>query len=147
MLGGSFVTLISKEALHKKSPQEITALLYEACINNLEEGRTAIQENNFTLANENLQKANDILERLGAGINYEAGIIADQLEAVYNYMADCLIMANLNKDVNAIDEVLKLLTEISTAWSKALIENKDIQSKSVKQKASAYEMSSMYDNN
>ncbi|OIJ16910.1 flagellar export chaperone FliS [Anaerobacillus alkalilacustris] len=138
------MTLITKEALHKKSPQEITTLLYEACINNLEEAKLAIQDNNFSLANEKLQKSNDILERLGAGLNYEAGIISDQLDAVYNYMAECLIKANLNKDVTIIDEVLKLLTEISSAWRKALVESKNVFPKAAKQKTNAYEQHSIY---
>jgi flagellar secretion chaperone FliS len=144
-LGGSELTLISKEALHKKSPQEITAMLYEACIYNLEEAKTAIFERDFSLANSKLQKANDILERLGAGLNYEAGIIADQLDAVYNYMADCLIKANFSKDIHTIDEVIKLLIGISSAWTKALLENKDVQLKTVKLKANAYEQNSIYD--
>ena len=54
-----------------------------------------------------LQKANDILKRLGVGINYEAGIIADQLDMLYNYMADKLIEANLKKDPEIIKEVIK----------------------------------------
>ncbi|OLO42799.1 flagellar export chaperone FliS [Alkalihalophilus pseudofirmus] len=140
------MSLITKEALHKKSPQEITALLYEACIVNLEESKEAIIEKNYSLANSKLQKANDILHRLGSGLNYEAGIIADQLEAVYNYMAECLIKANIYKDVAIIDEVIILLTNISSAWSKALVDNRDIQSKTIKQKANAYEQNSIYDN-
>lgn len=145
-LGGSLVTLISKEALHKKSSQEITALLYEACINNLEDAKTAIHEKDFMLVNEKLQKSNDILERLGAGLNYEAGIIADQLDAVYNYMADRLVQANYNKDVTAIEEVIKLLIEFSTAWHQAMKNSKDSQPKTIKQKASAYEQTAIYDN-
>lgn len=136
---------ISKEAIHQKSPQEITALLYEACLNNLQEAKTAIEEKNYTITNERLQKANDILERLGAGLNYEAGIIADQLEAVYNYMAETLIKANLKKDEALIDEVIKLLTDLSLAWSKALVTNKDIQPLAVKQNTNAYEQNSIYD--
>ncbi|OIJ15987.1 flagellar export chaperone FliS [Anaerobacillus arseniciselenatis] len=145
-LGGSLVTLISKEALHKKSPQEITALLYEACINNLEDAKTAINEKDFVLANEKLQKSNDILERLGGGINYEAGIIADQLDTVYNYMADRLVQANYNKDVTAIEEVIKLVTELSSAWHEAMKKSKDSQPKTMKQKANAYEQMAIYDN-
>ena len=48
-------------------------------------------------ANKKLQKTNDILHRLGAGLNYEAGIIADQLDTLYNYMADRVIEGN-NKE-------------------------------------------------
>ncbi|MCT8138744.1 flagellar export chaperone FliS [Anaerobacillus sp. CMMVII] len=140
------MTLITKEALHKKSPQEITALLYEACMKNLEDAKSAIAQKNYNSANEKLQKANDILERLGAGLNYEAGIVADQLDAVYNYMADRLIKANLNKDIIIIDELLILLKELSSAWNKALVVNKDTQVKTSKQKTSAYEQHSLYDN-
>lgn len=140
------MTLITKEALHKKSPQEITALLYEACINNLEEAKKAIQEKDFILANEKLQKSNDILERLGAGLNYEAGIVADQLDAVYNYMADRIVQANYNKDINAIEEVLNLVKQISTAWHQAMKDNQDTQPKMNKQKVNAYEQTAIYDN-
>lgn len=140
------MTLISKEALHKKSPQEITALLYEAGLNNLEEAKVAINEKGFLLANEKLQKVNDIVERLGAGINYEAGIIADQLDTVYNYISDRVIHANYHKDVRAIDEVIQLLTEISSAWHQAIKNNKDSQPKATKQKANAYEQTAIYDN-
>jgi flagellar secretion chaperone FliS len=141
------LTLITKEALHKKSPQEITALLYEACINNLEDAKKAILEKDFILANEKLQKTNDILERLGAGLNYEAGIIADQLDAVYNYMADRLIKANYTKDVIAIDEVLGLVKQISKAWHQALKSNKDSHPKVAKQKTNAYEQTAIFDTN
>jgi flagellar protein FliS len=140
------VTLISKEALHKKSAQEITALLYEACLNNLEAAKAAINEKDLMFANEKLQKASDIVERLGVGINYEAGIIADQLDTVYNYMSDRLIQANYHKDVTAIDEVILLVTQISSAWYQARKSNKDIQPKALKQTANAYEQTAIYDN-
>lgn len=140
------MTLISKEALHKKSPQEITALLYEAGLNNLEQAKAAINEKDFILANEKLQKTNDILERLGAGINYEAGIIADQLDTLYNYMSDRVVQANYNKDVKAIDEVIQLVTQIASAWHQARKHNKDAQPKAIKQKANAYEQTAIYDN-
>lgn len=140
------MTLISKEALHKKSPQEITALLYEAGLNNLEEAKAAINEKEFLLANEKLQKVNDIVERLGGGLNYEAGIIADQLDTVYNYMSDRVIHANYHKDVTAIDEVIQLLTQIASAWHQARKNNKDVQPKAIKQKANAYEQTAIYDN-
>lgn len=139
------MTLISKEALHKKSPQEITALLYEAGLNNLEEAKAAINKKDFLLANERLQKANDIVERLGGGLNYEAGIIADQLDTVYNYISDRVIHANYHKDVTAIDEVIQILTQIASAWHQAIKNNKDAQPKATKQKANAYEQTAIYD--
>lgn len=135
---------ITKEALHKKTPQEITALLYEACFNNLEKAVTAINDKEFFQANLHLQKANDIVERLGAGLNYDAGIIADQLDALYNYMADKIIEANYTKNVETIKEVMKILGEIMSAWNVAMKKNMDAQPKILKQKANAYERNSIY---
>jgi len=117
--------VISNEALHKKTPQEITALLYEACLDNLELAKQAMEEKDLMVANEKLQKANDILHRLGAGINYEAGIVADQLDALYNYLADRVVQANYDKDPRIIDEVINNIELISVSWNEAQKKNVD----------------------
>ncbi|HHW35996.1 MAG TPA: flagellar export chaperone FliS [Bacillales bacterium] len=133
--------ILTEEALYKKSPQEITALLYEACLTNLEEAIDDINNKDYVIANQKLQKANDILHRLGAGLNYEAGIIADQLDALYNYMADKIVEANYKKDTLLIEEVLKGMEPIAIAWNEAL-KKKPIQTANVlKNKAMAYEKS------
>ncbi|WP_394234945.1 flagellar export chaperone FliS [Niallia oryzisoli] len=111
---------LTKEMIYQKSPQELTSLLYESCLISLEEAIENIESKDFVIANQKLQKANDILERLGVGINYEAGIIADQLDMMYNYMASKLIEANLKKDTSTIKEVIKILEDISQAWNQSL---------------------------
>ena len=75
-------------------------------MNQLRDAIEDIKGKNLIDANKKLQKANDILYRLGAGLNYEAGIIADQLDALYNYMAERTIEANRKKDPAMIQEVL-----------------------------------------
>lgn len=131
--------ILTESALHQKSPQEITALLYEACIDNLEKAIVDINNKDFVLANLKLQKANDILYRLGAGLNYEAGIIADQLDMLYNYMADRLVEANYKKDVTIIEEVLHRLEDIAGAWNEAIKKSAEDTGAALRKKASAYE--------
>ncbi|MBY0123474.1 flagellar export chaperone FliS [Bacillus sp. S/N-304-OC-R1] len=139
--------IFTESAIHQKSPQEITALLYEACLNNLEESIQDIQSKDYVIANKKLQRANDILYRLGAGLNYDAGIISDQLDMLYNYMADKLVEANLTKDVEIIQNVIQTLEEISSAWSKAM-KNKTLDSKTaIRQKTLAYEKSVLMEDN
>jgi len=111
---------LTKEMIYQKSPQELTSLLYESCLISLEEAIEYIESKDYVIANQKLQKANDILERLGVGINYEAGIIADQLDMMYNYMAAKLIEANFKKDTSIIKEVIKILEDISQAWNQSL---------------------------
>ena len=59
---------LTEELIYKKTPQEITALLYEACIVTLEEAIEAIKKKDYFTSNKKLVKANDILYRLDAGI-------------------------------------------------------------------------------
>lgn len=110
---------ITEESLYQMSSQELTQLLYDAMEKNLLRAADAIRGGRFEEANRSLQKCNDILHRMGVGLNYEAGIIADQLEHLYNYMAERLIQANLQKDIGIIEEVRKLLGMISEAWREA----------------------------
>lgn len=130
---------LTEELIFKKSPQEITALLYEACIDTLEAAVTAIKKKDYFTSNKLLTKANDILYRLDAGINYNAGIIADQLDALYDYMSEKIIDANINKDLSSIEEVLNILNEISTSWNEALKKKNTIQPNRLRQKNLAYE--------
>ncbi|MDV2683253.1 flagellar export chaperone FliS [Alkalihalophilus lindianensis] len=137
-------TFLTNEALHQKSPQELTALLYEACLTNLEDAMALIDQKEFTEANEKLKKASDIVHRLGTGINYEAGIIADQLDQVYNYLADQLVEANIRKDKNIIQEAITILEALMSSWNEAMKSKKDSQPKMMKQKANAYESTAIY---
>lgn len=131
--------VLTEEIVYKKNSQQLTALLYEGFIESLEAAITLIEQKNYIDANKRLQKANDILRRLGVGLKYDAGIIAHQLDALYNYMAERLIEANVKKDISIIKEVLQLMTTISSAWNEALKKESQPTQQSFMQKAAAYE--------
>jgi len=130
---------MTEAILFQKSPQEITALLYEACLTNLDEAIANIKSKNYVIANNNLKKANDIVWRLGAGLNYEAGIIADQLDMLYNYIAGKLLEANLKKDINIIEEVKTIVEDLSSSWNTAMKTKVQNIGLGHRQKANAYE--------
>ncbi|WP_456273249.1 flagellar export chaperone FliS [Bacillus sp. AK031] len=135
--------LLTKEFIYQKSSQEITALLYEALLTNIQGAMDDLQKNRLIESNTKLQKSNDILERLGAGLNYEAGIIADQLDALYNYMADVLIKANATKDLTLLDEVRSIAGELSGAWRETLTNKQKNGLHKPNKKTNAYERNVM----
>ncbi len=137
-------SFLTKEVIYQKSPQELTALLYESCLISLEEAIESINSKDFVIANQKLQKASDIIHRLGAGLNYEAGIIADQLDVIYNYIADTLIEANFKKDPLLIKEVIGILEEISQGWNEAMKKPQKLMTQT-KQRAMAYEKNILVD--
>lgn len=136
--------ILTEAELYKKTPQELTAILYHECINRLVSAKESIRKMDYIEANNHLQKCNDILIRLGKGINYEAGIIADQLEVLYNYMAERIIAANIKKEGLIIDEVLNILYMLAESWDVAITKTKELpminnQNKKVK----AYDQSKL----
>jgi flagellar secretion chaperone FliS len=134
---------LTKDVIFKKSPQELTALLYEGIIENLEQAIELINEKSYVQANAKLQRTNDILHRLGVGLKYEAGPIGQQLDLLYNYMADQIIQANLRKDTSLLREMITLIQPIAQAWNEVLKKKVNISQSSTVRKVSAYENSIM----
>jgi flagellar protein FliS len=116
---------ITKEELYKKKPEEITMLLYEALERNIKAAIEAINRHEFSVVNAKLKRANDIVERLGVGLNYEAGIIADQLHVLYEYLAEKLIVANMSKSTKHCEEALVIVNRVASSWQLAMVSVQD----------------------
>lgn len=128
---------LTEQEISEMMPQELTSVLYEACVDKLDEACNLIEQRSYFNANRKLQACSDIINRLGAGIKYEAGPIADQLDNIYSYCAETLVQANLLKDVSLIKIVRKIINEIGEAWSIAL--TKGTNETTVNKKILAYE--------
>ncbi|ABZ83325.1 flagellar protein flis [Heliomicrobium modesticaldum Ice1] len=135
----------TEQEIFQMSSQEITLLLYQNLTERLQLSIAAIREKKFNEANIQLQKANAIVERLGAGINYEAGAMAEQLDALYNYVADRLYEANWKKDISIIEELLRILTPVAEAWEQMLKEKPTTRAEQIRLQTSAYERNLAYD--
>ena len=138
------MSFLTKELIYQRSSQELTLLLYEAGERNIEEAISAIHHKDFGEANEKFQKAIDIVERLGVGLNYEAGIIADELDSLYNYINDILFKANFEKNASLAKEALTILKELASAWNEAIRSQKDSMSTRKASHLNAYEKNTAY---
>lgn len=67
---------------------------------------------------EEITRAIDIIDRgLKACLDQQAGgELSDRLAALYEYMCNRLLIANLRNDQAALQEVERLLKELKTAW-------------------------------
>lgn len=134
---------LTEEFIYQKNSQELTSLLYEVLIDQLNGSIEDIQKNRYIEANTKLQKVNDILYRLGAGLNYEAGIIADQLDSLYNYMAEQVIEGNKKKDISLLQGVLSIAERLASAWNEAMKNKPSHKQTQIRKKATAYEQNVM----
>ncbi|MED0678247.1 flagellar protein FliS [Aneurinibacillus thermoaerophilus] len=105
-------------------PELITSLLYKRLLQKLEEAIACISEKKYAQANAALQLCNDIVTRLGFGIKYEAGVLADRLEMLYQYVFERIIQGNLRKDIKLLQEAKEIICQLDEAWTIAMEKEK-----------------------
>lgn len=99
-------------------PHQLIVLLFDGAEAALAKAQDGIAAKNVTVKTDALLKAIEIInDGLSASLNLEAGgELAANLRALYDYMVNRLVYANIHQDTAAIAEVQKLLSEISGAW-------------------------------
>lgn len=99
-------------------PHHLIVLLFDGAEAALTNAQNCISLQDIPGRSDALIKATDIISNgLAASLNLqEGGELAQNLNALYDYMVSRLIYANIHQDPRAITEVQKLLAEISGAW-------------------------------
>ncbi len=133
--------ILTEESLYSNTPQQLTLVLYRVLEERMSLSIESIESRRYDEANEHLQKCNDILHRLGSGLNYEAGIIADQLESLYRFLAEQTIQANMKKDIQIIAKNIEIVKMIADAWVIAMNSSEHHSLNNRVQKSMAYESS------
>lgn len=99
------------------SPHKLILMLYTGAIQFASRAQTSIMERQYVEANKQILKVQDILYELISTLNeQEGGEIASNLKALYLYMLDKLVQANLKKEIEPLNEVIGILRDIKDAW-------------------------------
>ena len=112
------------------SPHQLILMLYDGAISALVTARAHMQRKEIALKGQFLSKAIAIIdEGLKLSLDEKAGgELAQNLKALYDYMCSRLLMANLNNDIAAIDEVGRLLVDLKGAWASIGQQQKTVSS-------------------
>ncbi|MBW1668355.1 MAG: flagellar export chaperone FliS [Deltaproteobacteria bacterium] len=98
-------------------PKKLVLICYEGAIDYLNRGKKKYREGDYEGKAEALSKAREVITELLSCLDFEkGGVIAKNLAALYNYMLKRLLSADVNKDTEAVDEVLGMLAEMKAAW-------------------------------
>jgi flagellar protein FliS len=96
---------------------QLVVLLYEGAIKYLRQAEEGIEEKNIEKRNNNIQRALDIIDELKNALNLsQGGEIARSLLALYLFMNNHLMMANIKNEAGKIQEVCKMLSTLKEAW-------------------------------
>ena len=105
-------------SVQSASPHQLIVLLFEGARQAVVIARASMDSGDTAQKGSSITKAIDIiLNGLRSSLDLEAGgDLAQNLYALYDYMARRLLHANIHNDRAARDEVLSLLSEIHGAW-------------------------------
>jgi flagellar protein FliS len=100
------------------SAHQLITMLFNGALDSIAQAKGFMQSQNIEGKCKAASKAIRIVdEGLKAALDLKAGgELAQQLDALYGYIAIRLVQANLRNDPNALDECTRLLTPIRDAW-------------------------------
>lgn len=100
-------------------PHGLILLLFEGAATAMSLARLHMDQNDIAQRGSNISKAIDIIANgLKASLDLDAGgQLAERLLALYEYIIQRLLWANMRSDRAALDEAIFLLGEIHSAWA------------------------------
>lgn len=105
------------------SPGELTLMLYEGAIKFCNIAIVAIESNDIQKAHINIVKVENIIEEFRATLDHKYPV-AEDFEKVYQYIYDRLVEANMKKDKEILEEVLKHLRTMRDTWKEVMVRAK-----------------------
>ena len=96
---------------------KLIVMLYDGAIKFLNIALDNMSPRTYDVVNNNIIKAQDIITELLLSLNMdEGGEISQNLFNLYMYFKKQLLEANMKKDPEIINQILKLLKELRDAW-------------------------------
>lgn len=99
-------------------PHKLISMLYQGAMLAIANAKNGILRKDIAAKGKAISHAILIIDSgLNASLNKEVGgPLALNLSALYDYMSTRLLLANMNNDTEALDEVSRLLTDLKEAW-------------------------------
>lgn len=114
----------TQQAATTASPAQLVLMLYDGALARVAGAEQALHADPVQLdaAHIALTKAQAIIRELAVTLDRErGGEVAANLAALYAYVIELLIDANLTKDPAPLSEVTSLVTELRDAWEAACV--------------------------
>lgn len=114
---GHYNTVNAYGAAEADNGMELILSMMRGAQDRLASARGHMERGETQQKGEQIGKAMALIDGLRGSLNIDAGgDIADNLDALYDYMGRRLVEANAHDDTAMLDEVAALLTEIRGAW-------------------------------
>ena len=101
------------------SPAELTLMLYDGAIKFCNIAIAAIEKNDIEKAHNNIRKVDRIIVEFQTSLDKKYPV-AEDFDRVYSYLRQRLVQANIKKDAEILEEVLKHLRTMRDTWKEVM---------------------------
>lgn len=115
----SYAKVGIEAAVESADPHRLILMLFDGAISAVSLARIHMNSGDIAQKGMAISKAIDLVSNgLLASLDMKAGgDLAERLAALYEYMAQRLLFANLKNNVAALDEIAELLASLRQAWA------------------------------
>lgn len=108
-----------QNSIYTSTPEELTLMLYNGLIKFIMQAQSGITEKNIEKASNSMVRAQNIILyfRTTLDMKYE---VSHGLDALYDYMYERLVEANIKKDQEILAEILGMARELRDTWTQAM---------------------------
>lgn len=104
-------------SVESADPHRLIQMLMQGALEKVAIAKGYMEREDISNKGAHISWAISIIEGLRTSLNKEqGGEIAQNLDDLYDYMIRRLLRANIDNDVDILDEVSSLLTSVKTAW-------------------------------
>lgn len=107
----------AQSGVESASPHRLIQMLMEGALDKLAIAKGFIQQGNIAGKGAHISWAIAIIDGLKTSLDKSAGgEIAENLDALYDYMQRTLLQANLDNNTDQLDEIMGLMQTIKGGW-------------------------------
>ena len=119
MLANQGYAAYANNKIMTASPAELTLMLYEGAIKFANLAIVGIEEKDIMKAHTNIMKVEHIIEEFQSTLDHKYPVAKD-FDEVYPYLMIRLREANMKKDKEIMEEVLKHLRTMRDTWKEVM---------------------------
>ena len=109
-------TAYARDAVLSATPAQLVVMLYARLELDLARAERAQTEERWADASEPLLHAQDIITELQLALRLDVWDDAEKLFAIYTYLRNTLMFANVNHDIERTREAIRLVAPLHEAW-------------------------------
>lgn len=105
--------------INTATPAQLTLMLYDGAIKFSNIALEAMKYKNYEKTNTYIQKTERIIEEFRSTLDFKYPV-AHEFENVYKMLSEKLLFANLKKDTEVLEDVIKHLRTMRNTWEEVM---------------------------